>query len=95
VSVSPSQKVVWRPLVAIWCRLGVCSHPLGATAGKADAIPCRGRREIGGIPMTATATRGTGGGGSAARSGGGRRLWGEASGADVREKWCGSEREAP
>jgi hypothetical protein len=58
VSVSPSQRVVWRPLEAIWRRLGICSRPLGAMVGKADAILSRGRRETGGIPTTATATRG-------------------------------------
>jgi hypothetical protein len=51
-SVSPSQKVVWHPLEAIWCHLGVCSRLLGAMAGKADAIPSRGRRETCGIPTT-------------------------------------------
>jgi hypothetical protein len=36
-SVSPSQKVVWRPLETIWRRLGVHSRPMSAMAGKADA----------------------------------------------------------
>jgi ferric-dicitrate binding protein FerR (iron transport regulator) len=62
-SISPSQRVVWRPLEAIWRCLDVCSRPLGAMAGKADAIPSRGRRETGGIPTTAMATRGLGVGG--------------------------------